>query len=160
MIDATLYRNVLGYFATGVTVVTVANGRGGIEGFTASAFSALSLEPPLVLVCLAYDSECYEPLRRERRYAIHFLNKQQTTLAYAFADRNLDKSQQTEWGFNKRGYAILQDALAVIECRLQQEYAGGDHAIFVGEVEAMEVRDGAIKPLVYFRGKLGGSEVF
>ena len=160
MIDAAQYRNVLGHFATGVTIVTVANGRGGIEGFTASAFSALSLEPPLVLVCLANDSECYEPLRREGRYAIHFLSEQQSTLAYAFANRNLDKSQQTEWNFNHRGYAIMQDALAVIECRLQREYPGGDHAIFVGEVEAMEIMDRTMKPLLYFRGQLGGNEIF
>ena len=160
MTNAALYRKVLGHFATGVTIVTVANGRGGIEGFTASAFSALSLEPPLVLVCLAQDSECYEPLRREGHYAIHFLSEQQTTLAYAFADRNLDKSKQTDWGFNERGYAILRDALAVIECRLQREYLGGDHAIFVGEVEAMEIMDGTMKPLLYFRGQLGGSEIF
>lgn len=155
MIDAALYRNVLGNFATGVTIVTVANGRGGIEGFTASAFSALSLEPPLVLVCLTYDSECYEPLRRECRYAIHFLSEKQTALAYAFADRNLDKTQQADWSFNERGYAILRDTLAIIECRLHREYAGGDHAIFIGEVEAMEVMEGTMKPLLYFRGRLG-----
>ena len=160
MIDAAQYKHTLSHFASGVTVVTVSNGKGGIEGFTASAFSALSLDPPLVLVCLDYDSECYEPLRLEKRFAVHILAEDQSELAWTFANRDLDKSRQADWQLNERGYPVLKQALAVIECKLFKEHEGGDHAIFIGEVEALSVADDPPKPLLYYQGRLGNTGLF
>ena len=160
MIDAAQYKSTLGHFTTGVTVVTVSNSKGGIEGFTASAFSALSLDPPLVLVCLNYDSECYGPLRLEKRFAVHILAEHQNELAWAFANRDLDKTDYADWQLNERGYPVLNDALAVIECKLFKECEGGDHVIFIGEVEALSITENPSKPLLYYQGRLGNSDVF
>lgn len=159
MIESTLYKQTLSRFASGITVNTIHTPNNGLIGFTASSFASLSLEPPLIVLCLHYNSECYRPLLAAGRFTTHILAEDQAALAWAFADRTINKAEYANWHINERGYAVLDKALAVLECRLAADHPGGDHAIIVGEVEALQIVDESARPLLYYRSRLGGREV-
>lgn len=146
------YRHVLSHFLTGVTVVAAVHG-GRLKGFTASAFSALSIDPPLILVCPSYRSSTYRSLQAAGQFSVHLLAQGQDDLARVFAGKDKDKGDLCQWRLSQRGCPILEGAMAVIECRWFREYEGGDHAIVLGAVEAMSVYP-ALEPLVYFRGDM------
>ena len=155
MIDATVYKNVLGSFPSGVTVITTQDDDGSVVGLTASAFSSLSMDPPLVLFCPNYSSGSYPVLIKNKRFAIHVLSGGQQTEAYAFARKGKDKAQGIEWTLSELGNPILANATAVIECELWREYDGGDHAIIVGAVKNLILPDQPATPMIYHKGKLG-----
>jgi len=155
MIDAAIYKQVMGSFPSGVTVITTLDDDGQIVGLTASAFSSLSMDPALVLFCPNYSSDSYPVLIKNKRFAIHVLSGGQQTEAYAFARKGKDKSQGLEWTLSERGNPILANATAVIECELWREYEGGDHAIMVGSVKNLIVPQQNAGPLVYCHGKMG-----
>jgi flavin reductase (DIM6/NTAB) family NADH-FMN oxidoreductase RutF len=159
MITPEVYKQAMGRFASGVTVVVLDDGAGGIMGLTVSAFSSVSLAPPLVLICVDRSSECFEALAERGRFTVHVLAEDQTALAYRFADGSLDKSDHADWRMNERGYPELLDALAWMECRLVARHGAGDHDIFVGEVEGLRVAEGK-GPLLYYQGKVGGPAIF
>ncbi len=155
-IDADLYKNIMGQFPTGVTVVTAYNDLGKVVGFTASAFSALSVDPALVLVCPSYSSDSYPVIRDTRKFAIHILADDQQAVAYQFAKKGIDKSEGLDIRQSEHGLPIIQGAMAVLECELWQNYAGGDHAILVGEVVNATLADtDANSPMLYCRSKIG-----
>lgn len=158
MVSEAAFKQTLGHFASGVTVVVFDNGAGGIMGLTVSAFSSVSLEPPLVLICLEQGSECFQALGERGQFTVHILAEGQTALAYAFADGSLDKSTYATWHTNPRGYPELDQALAWIECTLHARHKAGDHDIFIGRVEHLRVVEGKA-PLLYYRGRVGGTEV-
>ncbi|MFN3881738.1 MAG: flavin reductase family protein [Nitrincola lacisaponensis] len=155
MIDPQLYKSVMSAFPSGVTIVTTLDSKGQIAGITASAFSAVSLDPALVLFCPNYSSDTYPLLRDRKQFAIHVLGAEQQTHAYAFASKGADKAQGIEWQLSELGNPLLPGASAIIECELWREYDGGDHAIIVGEVKCLRLPDQDIEPLLYHRGKLG-----
>lgn len=107
MIDATVYKNVLGSFPSGVTVITTLDDDGSVVGLTASAFSSLSMEPPLVLFCPNYSSDSYPVLIKQKRFAIHLLSGEQQAHAYAFAKKGKDKANGIEWTLSELGNPIL-----------------------------------------------------
>ena len=148
------FREFLGLFATGVTIVTTLDPDNRLSGFTASSFSSVSLDPPLVLVCVDYGNRCYEHLRDQQAFTIHILDGDQEKAARAFALPGQDRSAACEWYVNKRGFPVLSRFHAALECRLFREYEGGDHAIIVGRVERVyaEADDGA--PLLCYKGRL------
>ncbi|MDG9886012.1 flavin reductase family protein [Pseudomonas sp. GD04058] len=160
MIDATVYKNVLGSFPSGVTVITTLDNDGQIVGLTASAFSSLSMDPPLVLFCPNYSSDSYPVLIRSKNFAIHLLSGQQQAEAYTFAKKGKDKAQGIEWTLSALGNPLLANATAIIECELWREYEGGDHAIMVGAVKNLIVPAEAPSPLVYCRGKMASLPAF
>ena len=160
MIDATVYKNVLGSFPSGVTVITTLDDDGQIVGLTASAFSSLSMAPPLVLFCPNYSSDSYPVLIRNKRFAIHLLSGAQQAEAYAFARKGKDKARGIEWTLSALGNPLLANATAIIECELWREYEGGDHAIMVGAVKNLIVPEQAPSPLVYCRGKMAELPAF
>ena len=151
--DKQLLKCIAGQFATGVTVVTCGDGQGGIAGLTASSFSSLSLEPPLVLFCVEYVADSYAHLLREQRFAVHILADDQVAVAYHFA-RKGDKSSGADWSLSERGVPVLNRALARYECELYRDHEGGDHAIIVGHVIYVEINDKLPNPLLYCRGKI------
>lgn len=155
MIDPNVYKTVMGSFPSGVTVVTTLDTEGDIVGITASAFSALSLDPALVLFCPNYSSDTYPILRDSKRFAIHLLSAEQQTEAYAFAKKGKDKTAGIEWRMSELGNPLLDGATAIIECELWREYDGGDHAIIVGAIQNLIVPDDEVVPMIYHRGKLG-----
>ncbi|PWU28067.1 flavin reductase [Pseudomonas sp. RW407] len=155
MIDANLYKQVMGSFPSGVTVITTLDEDGQLVGLTASAFSSLSMDPALVLFCPNYSSDSYPVLIRRRQFAIHLLSAEQQREAYSFAKKGKDKAEGIDWQLSELGNPLLEGATAVIECELWREYEGGDHAIMVGAVKNLVVPEQRVQPMVYCRGKMG-----
>lgn len=144
------FRAALSRFPSGVTVVTTKDLGGRPHGITVSAFSAVSLEPPLVLICIDKQTASHYAFEETGRFAVNILHEDQVTISAQFASPLLDKFDGINFREGIAGIPVLEDALVNLECRLKHAYEGGDHTIFVGEIERTTVRDG--KPLVYFYG--------
>ncbi|WP_137885747.1 flavin reductase family protein [Pseudomonas sp. 2FE] len=155
MIEPGIYKQVMGSFPSGVTVVTALDENGDIVGITASAFSALSIDPALVLFCPNYASDSYPVLCHSKQFAIHVLSADQQDVAYAFARKGKDKAEGIDWHLSALGNPILSHATAIIECELWREYEGGDHAILVGKVKNLILPEEELTPMIYCHGKLG-----
>jgi flavin reductase (DIM6/NTAB) family NADH-FMN oxidoreductase RutF len=151
------FRRALGHFASGVTVVTTMDDEARPTGLTASAVSSVSLDPPLVLVCVACNANCYPAFREGGRFAVNILASDQEAVARRFASSSLTGAQKFEGvGYQQSalGLPVLKDALAELECTVVHAYPGGDHTIFVGRVEAIDTRgDLGREPLLYYRGR-------
>jgi flavin reductase (DIM6/NTAB) family NADH-FMN oxidoreductase RutF len=155
-IEAQQLRHALGHFTTGVTVVTTVGLGGEPVGTTASAVSALSLDPPLVLVCLARTSETLAELSSHRRFAVNVLAEGQRHLSENFA-RSGEQAVWDEVDHRTRpgGPPRLKGALAVLDCELEQSVPGGDHEIVVGRIRELELGEEDVRPLIHFRGAYG-----
>lgn len=150
-IDPDLYRSVLGRFATGVTIVTTRDASGQDHGMTVSAFSALSLSPPLVLACIDRSAAMHDVLERTGFFVVHILSSPQEALSRRFSD--FEAGQRFDGiGFTRgrNGAPILDDVLAILECTLVRRVDGGDHGIFIGAVDSAVT--GELRPLLYYRG--------
>jgi flavin reductase (DIM6/NTAB) family NADH-FMN oxidoreductase RutF len=151
------FRDALGRFASGVTVVTVDLGDGSVHGMTASAFCSVSLRPPLVLVCVDHLAETYLHLSERDDFGVSVLKEEQEALSEFFADpeRNPDAAYRLGVAYHamKRGTPVLQDSLANLDCRKIAAHPAGDHTIFVGEVHEAALGEGS--PLLYFQGRYG-----
>jgi len=151
------FRAALGRFASGVTVITVETAEGGVHGMTANAFCSVSLQPPLVLVCIDHLAETYLRVRERGEFGVSVLREDQEALSEFFADpeRNPDAAYRLGIQYSKMrsGKPVLENALANLDCRVVDAHAAGDHTIFVGEVREIIVGEGT--PLLYFRGRYG-----
>ncbi len=151
------FRAALGRFASGVTVITVETAEGHIHGMTANAFCSVSLQPPLVLVCIDHLAETYLRVRERGEFGVSVLREDQEALSEFFADpeRNPDAAYRLGIRFRKMktGTPVLETALANLDCRVVVAHATGDHTIFVGEVREVTLSEGT--PLLYFRGQYG-----
>ncbi|MBI3569089.1 MAG: flavin reductase family protein [Gemmatimonadetes bacterium] len=150
-VDATTFRRVLGSFASGVTVVAVRGDDGADHGMTVSAFCSVSLEPPLVLVCIDHAATCAPRIAAATHAGISILGGEQAALSRRFADPAADRFDGVAVVRGVTGVPLLDGALAHLECRLVARYEAGDHAIVVGEVVAATATGD--DPLVYFRGQ-------
>lgn len=150
-IDPDTFRAVLGRFSAGVTVVTTRDAEGRDMGMTVSAFCSLSLEPPYVLICIDRAAAMHDLLAAADTFAVNILSAQQEALSRRFAAPE-EHHRFDGIGFTRGslGTALLDDALAYLECRRVTRFDGGDHGIFIGQVEAAEARSG--RPLLYYRG--------
>ena len=151
------FRKAMGCFATGVTIITVDLDdavHGGVHGMTANAFASVSLDPPLVLVCVDRNASTHAHLHAKKRFGVNVLREDQRAISeyYARADRT-DTAAEAVARFDrtKHGTPMLHESLAYLECRLQSAQAAGDHTIFIAEVEDVVVREG--DPLLFFRGQ-------
>lgn len=156
MIDETLYKQALGLFPSGVTVVTAYDQQGQVVGLTASAFTALSISPPLILVCPNYESDSYPVLSEQKKFAINILSSTQTQEAYAFAKKGEAKTEaikEIPMIAGEFQTPLMEGAVASFECSLWREYEGGDHAILVGEIQRVTINESA-SPMVYSQGKM------
>jgi flavin reductase (DIM6/NTAB) family NADH-FMN oxidoreductase RutF len=145
------FRHVLAHFASGVTVVTTSDADKRPAGLTASAFTSVSLDPPLILICVDHKSQTYPALLEHGRFAVNILNAEQTDLSRRFASTRLDKFDDVRYHVSALGLPLLDDALAYLECSTANTHVEGDHTIFVGLVERAGTGNG--EPLLYFRGK-------
>ena len=152
MIAPTEFRRVLGHFASGVTIVTTCDGDQRPTGLTASAFSSVSLEPPLVLVCIDHKSQSHGPLVEGGRFAVNILSVEQQALSRKFATTRLDKFEGVEYRLSDLGLPIIAAAIAHLECVTVSTHVEGDHTILVGRVEDAAATSGG-EPLLYFRGQ-------
>lgn len=148
-IDKDLFRRVLANFAAGVTVVTTLDRAEQPHGLTATAFTSVSLEPPLVLVCIDRKAETFPHFEAAGAFAVNFLALDQRDISQRFAKHGGDKFSMTAWRRGVLGMPILEGTIGYVECRMRHAYAGGDHAIYVGEIEAAAAGDG--DPLLHFR---------
>ncbi|KAB7632489.1 flavin reductase [Verminephrobacter eiseniae] len=146
------FRDALGMFATGVTIVTARNAAGKLVGLTASSFNSVSLEPPLVLWSLAHGASTMPVFANGSHYAIHVLAADQKALAQRFATRGIDRWAGLEHRPGINGAPLLAGAAATFECFNRSRHQEGDHIIFVGEVERCAHRQG-VPPLLYHGGK-------
>jgi flavin reductase (DIM6/NTAB) family NADH-FMN oxidoreductase RutF len=150
------FREVIGHFASGVTVITAVH-EGSPYGTTASAVTSLSLEPPMVLVCMSKQSETGQAMGAAGRFAVNILSQNQADAAVRFARKGSSKFEGVEVTPGEWGEPLLAQALATLECRVVEEVTGGTHSVFLAEVHRASARGGA--PLAYFRGQFGRLEL-
>ena len=151
--DPDLFRDVLGRFATGVTVLTTRDADGRDRGMTVSAFASLSLDPPLVLACIGHDATIAGSVAAAEHFGVSVLAERQEPLSHRFADPGADRFDGVPFSRGTSGVALLDGAIAHLECRIVARHEGGYHTIVVGEVLEATVRDE--QPLVHYRGDYG-----
>ncbi|MEL7684430.1 flavin reductase family protein [Citromicrobium bathyomarinum] len=153
MIDQSAFRDALGTFVTGVTIVTAYDEDGQPSGLTANSFNSVSLDPPMVLWSLSLGSRNLPVFRNAKAWAVHVLAADQQALSNRFASRGADKFGDLDCGDGPEGAPRLEGCAARFGCTAKFEYEGGDHAIFLGEVVDFE-RTSA-EPLIYHGGRYG-----
>ena len=150
-VDKRTLRDVLGTFVTGVTVMTTLDARGQLLGCTANSFSSVSLEPPLILWSQALNARSYATFSECGRFVVNILAEDQSLLSQRFASDSENKFEGVFWEPGIGGLPVLLGALAYLECRRVANYPGGDHTIFLGEVENLQ--RSARQPLVFGSGR-------
>lgn len=145
-VDAKAFRQALGQFATGVTVVATLDSEGNPRGLTVSSFCSVSLDPPLVLVCVDNRSETHAGFLASKLFGVSVLAEDQQEVSRRFASLGADRNA-FEFARGPHGAPLVPKALAGIECALYAAHEGGDHRIYLGEVLSLEARPG--RPLVY-----------
>jgi flavin reductase (DIM6/NTAB) family NADH-FMN oxidoreductase RutF len=152
-VDKVEFRRALGHFAAGVTVVTSKIDDGEVAGMTVTAFSSLSLDPPLVLVCIDQRARMHDRLPVGGNFAVNILSQDQESVSRHFASSDPDPFHKIGYAEGATGAPLIEGVIAAVECRVVQRFPGGDHTIVVGQVENLWVHEG--QPLVHFRGGYG-----
>jgi 3-hydroxy-9,10-secoandrosta-1,3,5(10)-triene-9,17-dione monooxygenase reductase component len=150
-VEPVLFRSVLGHFPSGVTVVTGHDGARTL-GFTCQSFSALSLDPPLVVVLVSRASTSWPVIAETAGFCVNVLSRHQKSLSAQFARSGTDKYAGVAWHATGSGRPVLDDATAWVDCALDATHDGGDHLIVVGRVLDLGAADDTPSPLVFFRG--------
>lgn len=149
------FRNALGQFATGVTVVTVEREPGSVFGMTANAFTSVSLNPMLILVCVEERAKILPLLHKPKRFGISVLKKDQRALSeyFAQAEQNPEAEHRLalRYRWTTEGVPVLEDTVLQLSCSVMSAHVAGDHTIIVGKVEDAEILGG--EPLLFFRGE-------
>jgi flavin reductase len=149
------FRSALGAFATGVTVITSQSGDRSY-GMTANAFTSLSLDPPLVLICVKGDTEGSQIITQNAVFAVNVLSADQEPISRYFSSKERPRGREAFREISHRsgasGSPILDGVAAYIDCRVTTQYPAGDHVIFIGEVQALGV-DPSLRPLLFHHGK-------
>ncbi|MDQ7988294.1 MAG: flavin reductase family protein [Candidatus Dactylopiibacterium sp.] len=149
--DSTTFRRTLGMFATGITVVTARAEDGSLVGLTVNSFNSVSLTPPLIVWSLAGNSTVRHVLESCSHYAINVLASDQEALSNLFASKAADRFAGVEWEPGLGGAPLLAGCCAVFEVRNKLRYPGGDHVIFIGDVERCDRSERT--PLLFFNGR-------
>lgn len=152
--DAARFREVMGSFATGVAVVTACDAAGRPAGMTASAIASVSLEPPLLLVCVWDAAEFHDAIAQADAFGLSVLAEDQEVLSRRFAGKGPERFAQTRWHPHPTGVPLLEDVAAHVVCSAREAYPAGDHTIFLGEVV-----DGTVfprAPLLHVAGAYRG----
>lgn len=149
--NAHQYRQALGQFGTGVTIVTI-NAESGPVGMTVNSFASVSLDPPLILWSVSKNSERSELFENADWFSVNVLHQGQADLAHEFG-RSDGEFAPNRWTQNEYTVPVLDDALACFECSGSIVYDGGDHTIIVGRVERATLHEG--EPLLFFNGQFG-----
>lgn len=148
-VDDKTFKLALSHFASGVTVVTTEL-EGRPFGLTVASFASLSLNPPLVLVCVERNVKSHDAIASAGKFGVSILEENQAEISGRFASRSDDKFAGLDVVRGKFGLPLMAGAICAIECELREKIPGGDHTIFVGEVMTVKTSEG--KPLVYYRG--------
>ena len=154
-IDTNRFRRACGQFMTGVNVVTTLDQESVPAGLVVNSFTSVSLDPPLVLVCIDRHSNSYRAMATATRYAVHVLSADQESVSRRFTRSDLsgaEKLEEVSWSPGLGGVPLLSDFIARFECRVIAAYDGGDHVIYLGAVEKMAMDESHRPALGYFRG--------
>ena len=151
MLTSDQFRRACGRFATGVTIASVLDAAGTPHGLTVSSFTSVSLEPPLVLICLGHRITMIDSFRAATHFGINVLSEDQRELSECFARKGHDRFTGVAWYRGQSGVPLLEGALAAIECRVHDRFLSGDHDILVGRMLAAAVAEGA--PLIHFASR-------
>lgn len=146
------FRHIISHLGSGVSVITVRHNEQDY-GITASAVCSVSLDPPMLLVCVNQNTGTQQALMQAKSFNVHILGKHQADLALQFARAHTDKFQNLEYTYGELGNPLLPNVVAQIECRLFKEIGAGTHSIFVGEIYQAQVND--FEPLMYVKGNFG-----
>lgn len=154
LLSSAVFRQALGRFATGVTVVSAERAPGQVHGMTANSFTAVSLDPLLVLVCVDEQARMLAVLQKARRFGVNVLKEHQRSISEFFAlpeqDPEVERSLGIRFEWTPSGIPVLAEALVQLTCKVVASHVAGDHTIFLAEVETAEVFEG--EPLLFFRG--------
>jgi 3-hydroxy-9,10-secoandrosta-1,3,5(10)-triene-9,17-dione monooxygenase reductase component len=153
--DQARFREVLGHFATGITIVT-ATDEGQPVGFSCQSFAALSLDPPMVILAPAKSSTSWPRIARAGSFCVNILGEHQEAVCRAFAVSGGDKFDGVDWTPGVTGSPLIDGSLATVECTLGAIYEGGDHELVTGHVVDMEIGKGS--PLIFYRSGFGRFE--
>ena len=148
------FRRACGRFATGVTIASVLDSQGMPHGLTVNSFSSVSLEPPLVLICLGHAVTTIDAFRESKHFGINVLREDQQALSERFARKGYDRFDGLEWVRGETGVPLLPDVLAAMECEVLQRLPAGDHDIFVAAMVRAAVAEG--EPLIYYASRYRG----
>jgi flavin reductase (DIM6/NTAB) family NADH-FMN oxidoreductase RutF len=149
-IDPRDLRRALGAFATGVTIVTTADEAGSPWGFTANSFTSVSLDPPLLLVCLAKSAGSYQAFKDCEHFAVNILSEAQREASSAFASLGKEKFTAVTWGAKATGSPVIEGVVAWLDCQRHETVDAGDHIIMIGRI--VDYDHGSDAPLGYCRG--------
>ena len=152
-IEPLSFREALGHYASGITVIT-SHVDGEPIGFTCQSFYSVSVSPPLVSFSVMSSSASYPRIRQAGRFAVNILSGEQVTISNQFARRGTDKWHGVEWQASPLGNPLLGGCLHWLDCEIHAEHAAGDHLIVIGEVKALSLQaTAATQPLLYFKGQ-------
>ncbi|MDQ2890631.1 MAG: flavin reductase family protein [Gemmatimonadota bacterium] len=149
-LDPDAFRAVMGRFATGVNVVTCTDAEGAARGMTVSAFASVSLEPPLIAICIDRTASMHDTLFEGEYFAVNILASTQEAIARRFASTGAQQFEGIGFSSGENGVPLLNDVLAYVECKRCTSTAAGDHAVIIGETLNASLRDA--RPLLYYRG--------
>lgn len=152
-IEPLSFREALGHYASGITVITSHTGDEPI-GFTCQSFYSVSMNPPLVSFSVMRSSASYPKIREAGRFAVNILSSEQVGISNQFARRGTDKWHGIEWQESPLGNPVIADSLQWLDCEIHAEHIVGDHVIVIGEVKALDLQEADIaQPLLYFKGQ-------
>ena len=152
-IEPLSFREALGHYASGITVITSHTGDEPI-GFTCQSFYSVSMNPPLVSFSVMRSSASYPKIREAGRFAVNILSGEQVGISNQFARRGTDKWHGIEWQESPLGNPVIADSLHWLDCEIHDEHVAGDHVIVIGEVKALDLQKAGIaQPLLYFKGQ-------
>ncbi|HEU5228858.1 MAG TPA: flavin reductase family protein [Ktedonobacteraceae bacterium] len=156
-ISASDFKSVQSHLAGAVTIITTRDAEGQPWGLTATSFCSLSLDPPLVLFCLATSADCYNAFINSHHFAVNILASQQRELSDRFATKNIAKFEGVQYIEGKTGSPLLPDSLAHLECSVQAIHPGGDHVIVIGLAECgcPGTAEHRASPLLYYTREYG-----
>lgn len=149
-----LFKEVMGNYPTGVSVVTTMGEEGKPVGLTINSFASVSLDPVLVLWSIDHGASSLQDFKKASRYAIHILAAEQTDICKTFASKDTDRFGMCEWNVSKNNVPIIADSFAVLECKIFKQVEAGDHTILIGEVENINVSSDK-EPMLYHRRQFG-----
>jgi flavin reductase (DIM6/NTAB) family NADH-FMN oxidoreductase RutF len=149
------FRRALGHFATGVTVITVEHEPGRVHGMTANSFASVSLDPPLISVCVDHRARLLPMLKEKQRFGVNVLKRSQQAFSEFFAGIEQDENAQKRLGISfqwtEGKIPLLENVLCQLSCKLSGLHVAGDHTIVIAEVESAKLSEG--EPLLFFRGQ-------
>jgi flavin reductase (DIM6/NTAB) family NADH-FMN oxidoreductase RutF len=150
-----LFRRLMGSFATGVTVITAQSRPGRVHGMTANSFTSVSLNPLLILVCVDHNARLLTFIKERLRFGVNILKESQQSFSEHFANPlpspGAEESLGIRFHWTSTGIPLLEDALGSLACNVVAEHLAGDHSIFIGEVESVELGEG--QPLLYYHAQ-------